>query len=682
MAGALLLTLVVACESSRSNGGPKVKVTPDTPAPTTTFQPPPVAGPNEAGSGVADYPTQARTPPPVALPAGKGLNTSLQRYIVIDQFGYRPAMTKVAVLANPVNGWNGRDVYQPGDQLEVRKWSDASVAWKGPVSAWNAGGLDEPSGDRGSWFDFSSFRTPGLYYVFDPKNFVRSHPFEIDDNVYRKALIAATKMYYFNRANFEKKPPYSCVDKRCWSLRADYLGPGQDSEARSITNRDSAKTERDLRGGWWDAGDTNKYVTFATEAVHGLLTAYREHPAAFTDDFQIPESGNGLPDVLDEIKVELDWLKRMQADDLGGGVLIKVGQAELTAVVPDESRVKRYYYPAPCSSSAIAVASMFAHASLVLGKIESEREYADQLKKRAIAAYADFVKKPKSDKCDDQSIKAGDADWTLDRQAQMQVVAAVFLFALTGEKEYATAIEADFKRTRPFKENRWSVYEPSQGDALLYYAALPNADAKVKDAILDRKRGQAAKLDIYKFKPESDLYRAYMRSDSYHWGSNRERATVGSTNYDLVEYDLVPKAEQGSFIERAAGMLHSFHGVNPMQIVYLTNMYAFGAEECVDEMFHSWFRDNHPIWDNARTSKLGPAPGYVVGGPNAQYCKWQNGNQACKQSPIRQQPPEKAFINSNKGWEPQSPFDKTWELTEPGIYYQAAYVRLVSKFVN
>ncbi len=82
-------------------------------------------------------------------------------------------------------------------------------------------------------------------------------------------------------------------------------------------------TARDLRGGWFDAGDTNKYVNNAGQTLHQLLAAYRERPEIWTDDLNIPESGNGRPDLIDEIIWELDWLKRMQQAD--GGVLIKVG---------------------------------------------------------------------------------------------------------------------------------------------------------------------------------------------------------------------------------------------------------------------------------------------------------------------------------------------------------------------
>jgi hypothetical protein len=55
---------------------------------------------------------------------------------------------------------------------------------------------------------------------------------------------------------------------------------------------------------------------------------------------------------------------------------------------------------------------------------------------------------------------------------------------------------------------------------------------------------------------------------------------------------------------------------------------------------------------------------------------------ACAKSPIRDQPAEKAYIDSNTSYEPQNPFDKTWELTEPAIYYQASYLRLLSKFID
>lgn len=652
------------------------------PAPVATTAAEPAAVVEGSAPPVAaEYPATPTLPPPVTPPEGEGLGHELERYIVVDQFGYTPELAKVAILVNPEKGWNAADSYQPQGTLEVRRWGDGSVVYEGKASVWNQGALDETSGDRGSWFEFSSVKEPGLYYVFDTVKKVRSHPFQIAADVYANVLKAAQRVFYFNRANFAKQPPDSCVGERCWSLGVDYMGPGQDKEARSVLDRENPKTARDLSGGWWDAGDVNKYVTFANDAIHQLLTAYEERPSAFTDDFGIPESNNQQPDLIDELLYEYGWLEKMQPKDLGGGVLIKMGNVDYGDPVPDQSRFLRYYYPEPCSAATIVAAGLFAHGALVFGKFPKQKRHAADLRARAERAWKYYHEHEKSDACDDGTIKSGDADKPLGEQAQAAVTAAIYLFALTGKASYSEFVTQHYGATRPFTDDRWSIYDQSQGDALLYYAELPNAHAATKQAIFDRKRTQAKQLDLYGMHPELDLYRAYMRPDSYHWGSNNARAAFGNTNYDVVQHSLVPAAEQQPFVERAAGILHSFHGVNPMQLVYLTNMYAYGGDACADEAYHTWFRDKDPKWDNAR-SGLGPAPGYVTGGPNKQYCNGVPPEHACAKSPVRDQPAEKAYIDSNTSWEPDNPYDKTWELTEPAIYYQASYVRLVSKFVD
>jgi hypothetical protein len=184
-------------------------------------------------------------------------------------------------------------------------------------------------------------------------------------------------------------------------------------------------------------------------------------------------------------------------------------------------------------------------------------------------------------------------------------------------------------------------------------------------------------------KPEADLYRAFQRDSSFHWGHNLVSANVGSTNYDLIQYGLVKGAEATTFVERAANIVHSFHGVNALGIVYLTNMYAYGAERSANQIFHTWFRDGDPDYDDAQKSRLGPPPGYVPGGPNPQYCNGQDAtHNKCATSRLRKQPAQKAYLDFNTGWQPDTEHDRSWEITEPGIYYQSAYVKLLSKFVD
>jgi hypothetical protein len=103
-------------------------------------------------------------------------------------------------------------------------------------------------------------------------------------------------------------------------------------------------------------------------------------------------------------------------------------------------------------------------------------------------------------------------------------------------------------------------------------------------------------------------------------------------------------------------MLHSLHGVNPLGLVYLTNMGRHGAESSVRHVYHEWFGD-------------APPPGYLAGGPNRDY----TGNLAW----IREQPPAKAFAEAGEDRGVHG-----YELTEPAIYYQACYVRLLVPFVT
>src|SRR6187549_108894 len=126
------LGLVSGCDRSKVNGGPKVNVTPDPPQTSAPSGQPGAGMP--ATSDMGSWPTKPKAPPPVPPPAGAGNQVSLQRYIVVDQFGYLPEMQKVAVLVDPVRGWNANESYQPGKGLEVRRWSDASVVQRGAVT--------------------------------------------------------------------------------------------------------------------------------------------------------------------------------------------------------------------------------------------------------------------------------------------------------------------------------------------------------------------------------------------------------------------------------------------------------------------------------------------------------------------------------------------------------------------
>ena len=587
-------------------------------------------------------------------------------YIMVDQFGYRLEDTKVAVLVDPQEGFNAADEYSPGSTIEVRTAEGDEVVFSGSPEAWQGGAVQENSGDKGWWFDFSEVGEPGTYTLYDPEKEVRSYAFEITEGVYDEILKTAVRMFYYNRANTAKEKPYA--DAR-WTDGESFMGEGQDTEARFVEDKENSDTARDLSGGWFDAGDYNKYVTFAQAPVHTLLSAYEQNPEAFTDDFNLPESGNGLPDLVDELLWEFDWLKKMQTED--GGVIIKVGNIDYDTVSPPSEDERPRYYGPVCSSSSIAAASMFAHGALVFAQFEELSDYAADLEERALSAYDWYVNNERRDDCDDGEIKAGDADRSLAEQDALQAVAAVYLYALTSDEVYQDVLEQTYRSTRAFSDGdalRWSMYDPDQGDALLYYTTLENADPELAQTILDAKLEQATETStsIYGFQAEQDLYRAYLPDGSYHWGSNHVRSTLGNTNLDMFHYDLDMGAHD-SYRQKALGIVHYLHGVNPFNMVYLTNMYEFGAEYSANQVWHDWFTDGS-VWDDALGSERGPAPGYVPGGPNADY--------SGQASPPAGEPAQKAYRDWNTG------SGLSWEITEPAIYYQAAYVRLLANFVS
>jgi hypothetical protein len=317
---------------------------------------------------------------------------------------------------------------------------------------------------------------------------------------------------------------------------------------------------------------------------------------------------------------------------------------------------------------------MFAHAAYVFRGVEPLAAAAQGFKTRAVAAWQNYQSSPaKPTACDSGTVRAGLADLSEADQAAQAVVSAVYLFALTGDQVYSDYVKSHYRETRPYRDMGWSRYDAPQGEALLFYTSLPAADTQLRNAIrADKLQDAKNGNQIYGFNPDDDLYRAFMHDAQYHWGSNNVRANYGNTNLDALTYDLVP-GPKGAYETRALEILHYFHGVNPFAMVYLSNMYAYGATRSANEIFHAWYWHGTK-WGNARTSECGPAPGFVPGGPNA--AATQGGVPASLQPPAGQ-PPQKSYRDWNVGWP-----EASWAITEPGIYYQASYIRLLSYFAR
>jgi endoglucanase len=319
---------------------------------------------------------------------------------------------------------------------------------------------------------------------------------------------------------------------------------------------------------------------------------------------------------------------------------------------------------------------MFAHAAYVYGTVPALASEASDLQARAVRAWNNYQgSATKQAQCDTGLVKAGNADWSTSQQQAEAVVAAVWLFASTADQSYNTYVRSNYRSTEPYSDIGWTRYNPEQGKSLLFYTTLPQADPALRTAILaDKLSDVAAVNQIYGFSGADDLYRNYLHDPQYHWGSNQVRGNYGNTNSDVVNYHIAV-GSPAPFLTRALETLHYFHGVNPFGMAYLSNMSPYGATSSVNELYHTWFWPGTK-WADARTSACGPAPGYVPGGPNASAA--QDGVPASLMPPTGQ-PQQKSY----KDWN-GIPTDTqaSYVVSEPGIYYQSAYVELLAQFAH
>ncbi|MES2825050.1 MAG: glycoside hydrolase family 9 protein [Pseudomonadota bacterium] len=628
---------------------------------------------------------------------------SLTAFIVVDQFGYLPDAQKIAVIRDPQTGYDAAQSFSPGASLSlVNATSGETVLSAAPV-VWNGGATDTSSGDKAWWFDFSSVTTAGTYYVIDIAQNVRSPSFKIATDVYKPVLKHALRTFFYQRAGFAKEIPYADA---AWADGASHIGAGQDTEARIYNDKSNTATAKDLSGGWYDAGDYNKYTTWQADYVVTLLHAYLENPAAWTDDFNIPESGNDIPDILDEIKWGMDWLKKMQDATGNNSVLSIVGlwhhAGSLTSsppASPPSLATEASYYGTASTNATMSAAAAFALGSTVFDDVPAWTSYAADLKVRAENAWAWADANPGVLFFNnDNSRTPGSADLGAGQQepldysttpatpdvkarATKKRIAAVYLFAATGGAAYKTHIEADYVNAdlKTFSDS----FREMENTSLLYYASLADVTPTVATTINTWFKNDMNTNDNWlAMTTKRDPYMAYI--NWYGWGSNSTKSAKGSMFMDLIEFNL-SGFDAATAKNSALTYVNYLHGVNPQGMVYLSNMYSLGVHSSVNEFYHTWFGDGSVKWDRVGTSTYGPAPGFLVGGPNPSYdwdsnCTSGSPNSGCGSAapnPPKGQPAQKSYKDFNTSWPINS-----WSVTENSCGYQSNYLRLLSKFVN
>jgi endoglucanase len=598
----------------------------------------------------------------------------------VDNFGWRKADTKVAVVLG-----------HAGANVQLIDASTGTV-----VATYTASTplqIDTYSGDGYALVDFSSFTTAGDYYLYLPASNVRSYTFRISDDVYNVVGAASVKAYYFQRCNHDKALPFASeslvgypgnggqwVDGACHATDWD-AGAGPGSANNGLL---------DVHGGWHDAGDYQK--TLWGRGVPQLLFAYEVSPGAWKDgQLNIPESANGIPDILDEARWELDFYLRMQRPD-GHFMTSTKGNNPSVTSPPSASDEGRVYFDCTSPSGngwsgggvTIGVATgnavlALAHAAIVfraIGQVSLGNGYA----------------------------AAATRGWNwlnsytaTGSEKDLKAAAASAIFRMDATQSTAKAF-AD-----AFPWDTWdgmipNTITPGEGTIstgawhyLLNSAGTASVKAKIQTGVQQGLVDPAFTADG----PYGGMFGNSGNGWDWSWGSNRNQAFYGVNLFMAVRQGILGSHTQAEILALAERHVHYMLGLNPLNMVYMTNMAAYGGEHSSFQIFHSWFSftgndGDHgnvtyngkpnsvaePLYpynpSDSEASTLGPAPGLVPGGPNWYY----DGTYAIPNRTY----PAYAYrdFSVGCGWNGTACTASSWEITEPDVGYQGPFVLLMS----
>lgn len=221
--------------------------------------------------------------------------------ILVDQAGYAADSKKVAMI-NSETPPETFSLLDAGTDREVYAGIIESKGYDPSVNAYI------------SYADFTECNTVGTYYIQAP-SIGRSYTFEIAEDPYEALLTKVFKQYYFNRCGL--------------TLSSELAGDAAHNacHSREAQMKEEAMIKRDVSGGWHVDEIGSRDVVKGCQTVNTLLLAYELYTDDMGDDMGIPESGNGIPDVLDEVKYEIDWLFKMQ-DAKSGAVYASVSSVD------------------------------------------------------------------------------------------------------------------------------------------------------------------------------------------------------------------------------------------------------------------------------------------------------------------------------------------------------------------
>lgn len=507
--------------------------------------------------------------------------------IRLNQVGFYPEGPKTAIVVSP-----------KADEFSVVNASTKKSAFTGKLEK---KGVWPHSGEEVSQADFTKFTTPGKYYIAI-KGMADSYPFEIKKRVAHDLGKASLKSYYYQRTVIDLDKEYAGK----WSRKAGHPDTAVLIHASAVSPGRPEGFKISSPGGWYDAGDYNKYIVNSGITTYTLLALYEHYPQ-FTDTIKvnIPESKNAIPDLLDEALFNVRWMMTMQ-DPYDGGVYHKLTNPNFDGeVMPDKATEPRYVVK-KSTAAALDFAAVMAQASRIFKKYEKQMPgFSDSTLAAAKKAYEWAKKNPEvyyvqndMNKEFKPAIVTGEyGDGNVKDEFQW---AAAELYTTTGDTKYYNDINIT-TTLDSFGIPAWPNVNT------LGLITLANTDKKVQDS----KEVQATIIkmaDELKNHAKESAFGIPMgiKEKDFVWGSNSQAANQGIVL--LQAYRLTKNKE---YLNAAIANLDYILGRNGTGYSYVS---GYGTK--------SMKKPHHRPSQADGIDEV--IPGFIAGGPNPDQQDKQN----------------------------------------------------------
>lgn len=501
--------------------------------------------------------------------------------IFFNQVGSHPDGPRIAVV---------RGV--PADSLKVVSVATGETVLAVPLSPLR----EQPwMGPATRLADWSVVRNPGRYRLEAGELDVVA---EIRPDSYRDVAVMAARSYFFLRCSMALPAEYAGP----WARPAGHPDTAVAIHPSAAEPHRPAGTRVAAPGGWYDAGDYNKYPVNAAVTTATLMSVLEEWPESVPPlGLDIPESGNALPDVFDEVLWNLRWMLAMQ-DPHDGGVYHKLTTAQFEPfVMPHEAQSPRWLV-AKSTAATLDAAAVFAQAARLAERYPAVLPgLADSCRTAALAAWTWARRHP--GRTYRQSVLNAEFDPDVqtgaygDRHLDDEWYWAAVELAVTTARDSFLTVVAD-QADEPFSPASWAGGRAMGDYTLLRYR--DRLDERAADLAGARKAALLAWGSERLAAAGTNPYRSVMGESErdFGWGSNGEAANRG-----MAMLHAWRESGNAAFREAAGDLLDYLLGRNPTGFCFVTGMGTVSP----------MFPHHRPSGADAVAA---PVPGLLVGGPN------------------------------------------------------------------